>query len=251
MRTYLVLVAGLLVAGCGRSAVDAFEVLSPRVPLPNGFPGTNPTPAPTPTAGPFCDPADADLGACYRFESNGADESQYVVNAALTSVAFAPFNNGDAAELSAGSGIEVADSIVWDGPELTVEMFVRADSLPATGRAGLLDKDGQMGIFLRPDGRIYCVSGGVGLVTTTNAIATAVWTHVACVIAPTTIALHLDGVLDAAAIPTGGIGANGGPIRVGEDSPSGNDQLLGGVDSLRVWRRARTVAEICAAAGSC
>ena len=251
MRTRLILAAGLLVAGCGRSGVDAFEAFSPRAPLPNGFPGTNPTPSPTPTVGPFCDAADADLGACYRFESNGVDESQYAVNATLTAVAFAPFNGGDAVELFAGSGIEVADSNVWDGPGLTVEMFVRADSLPATGRVGLLDKDGQMGIFLRPDGRIYCVSGGVGLVTTTSAIATAVWTHVACVIAPATIELHLDGVLDAATIPTGAIGANGGPIRIGEESPTGNDQLLGGLDSLRVWRRARTVAEICAAAGSC
>ncbi len=43
---------------------------------------------------------------------------------------------------------------------LTLEMWVYPDAIPAAGRAGLFDNDGQYGMFVYPGGTVHCTGNG-------------------------------------------------------------------------------------------
>ena len=84
---------------------------------------------------------------------------------------------------------------------------------------------------------------------TSGTVSQGVWTHIAMTYDGTMLRSYKNGLL------TGEL-AGSGPIQpfpvlgttIG-DNNGGGDQLHGAIDSLRIWRTARSDAQICAAAG--
>jgi hypothetical protein len=207
-------------------------------------------PPPPDAAPPFC-PPDPDLVGCYRFDGDGADQSPAGQDAQLSAVSWAGGVVGSAVVTDAASLIRVAEHPGLDAQALTLELWVRPAELPTGGaRAGLIDNDGQYGLFVYAGGEVRCSCAGQ--LTSYLAIEALVWSHVACTYDPMVgMALYVGGVLRASAPATGLPNTAGtGGLAIAGNSPSG-DPLTGAVDELRVWRRARSAAEVCAAAGSC
>lgn len=196
--------------------------------------------------------ASADVVACWRLEDPAMirDDSVYGNHGTATGARSAAGVSGQALALDAASTIEVPDSASLDvlGP-ITIELWLRADQAPAAGgRAGIIDDNGQWGLFLSPEMQVRCAMGSS--VAIGGAVAVGQWTHVACVYDRSTIQLFQDGVPGAsiaytAELPT----APADGVHLGEDSPDGDDQLIGAIDEVRVWRIERTAEELCASAG--
>ena len=85
--------------------------------------------------------------------------------------------------------------------------------------------------------------------TAANALPTSSWTHVACSFDGTVLRIYVNGAVAAFESGSGSVttaGTNG--LAIGSNSPSG-DNFAGLIDDLRIWRIARTAAQICAASG--
>jgi hypothetical protein len=192
---------------------------------------------------------EADLVACYAFEAlPPLDGSIYANHATASGVSLVPGVDGSALAFGDTSSALVADSTSLDVLQITMEVWVRVDQLPAApGRAGILDNNGQYGLFLAPDGGVRC-----SLASATDIglnLPVGVWTHVACTYDGATIRLYQDGiagptVTTANPMTTAGVDGMG----LGQNVPDG-DHLRGAIDDLRIWRVARTPEQICAAAG--
>lgn len=191
----------------------------------------------------FCadDPA---LIACYEFEDGGTDGSAYGNHATLTDATTEEGMPGDGLALSVRdtSLVTVVESASLEIPgPMTVELWVRADAVPPIGgnnRAGLIDHNGQWGLFLTSNLEVRCHAGG-GPSVTGLAVTLGEWTHLACVYDRVTLQLYQDGVAGPSIDATG---ANPlteiDGIRIGQDSPSG-DPLTGMIDQVRIWNVAR------------
>jgi len=154
--------------------------------------------------------------------------------------------------VNAASLVQVDEdpSLELPGPT-SVELWVRVDAVPpSTGnaRAGLLDHNGQWGLFLTSAMQVRCIMAGGVNVAGLN-VALGQWTHVACVYDRQSIQLYQDGAAGPWVAATGPnpTSPNDG-IRIGQDSPSG-DPLTGAMDEIRIWQVARTAEDICGAAG--
>lgn len=237
----------LAVAGCGRSGALLEEggwAIPPDLPNPRASPTPTASSSPTPMSV-LCDPSDTDLLACFAFDASAADGSSFGVTPAIANLAFAPGVEGSALLLSAATGFVLPDANAYDPPDLTFEMWVAPSQLPA-GRFGLIDKDGQLGIFLQADGS---VTGSLAA-TPAGTFAAGEWHHLAYVLGPAAVEIYVDGVLaDTAAGVLASIGGDG--VHLGENGTAGDDQLLGRVDRFRVWRALRTATEVCTEAGTC
>jgi len=208
--------------------------------------GATPDGAPdAPPALAFCDAAGGDLIACFEFEGSGADGSANNLDATLTAVTFVTGQVGMAAHIEGAATITLAENALLDPAALTLEAWIRPTTLPATGaRMGIADNEGQWGLFLQPAGALQ----GVGL-NVAATIPAGVWTHVALTYDGTT-RLYAGGVEVGASAGGGGALAAGGTqgTSLAGNNPSGSP-LLGEIDQVRLFRVARTPAQICAAAG--
>jgi hypothetical protein len=70
-----------------------------------------------------------------------------------------------------------------------------------------------------------------------------VCTHYACTFGMDEIVLYRDGV-EVARASYGGLARTASGGWIGEDGPGGGDQLIGAIDELRLWSRARSPEEI-------
>jgi hypothetical protein len=218
-------------------------------------PDAEPDPDAAPPPPPFCEPADPTLVACYDFEDVDAlllDGSSYGNDGSDVHDVLqvqGPPGHGQAIAFSALSVAAVADDASLNlRTSATLELWVRAATLPAAGgRAGLVDNNGQYGLFLAPDGQVRCSMSST--VPIALKIVPGVWTHIACSYDGQTMRMYQDGVL-ASSTPTTVTMTDGSAdgMRVGQNSPSG-DLLDGAIDGLRIYAVARSGAQICAAAG--
>lgn len=205
-------------------------------------------------AEPGCPPGD-DLVACYRFEGDADDDTSYANHATWSNVTFVPGRDGrgTAIAFSATASVIAADTASLDvTAAMTVEGWLRIDALPAiNARMGVLDNNGQYGLFLAPNGQIRCAVGtttAIGLVVFVGA-----WTHVACTYDGARVQLYQDGVAGAfvaasGAVPTAGVDG----LALGQNLPDPPaDHLAGALDDVRIWRIALSAAEVCASAGTC
>ena len=233
----------LVLAACGfRSPAGPID--SPDAALPSDAPLAGP-------AARFCDPADPHLVACYEFEGNTKDGSSHGLDATATAVTFVDGQVGQAMQLGATSAASVSDSPVFDIATLTIEAWIQPSQIPPSGRAGILDVDGQYGFFLRPGSTLTCSTGGGPTVNTAaTSIAAGQWSHVACTYDGTTTVVYVDGSV-VAQMGGGGVPSKGGTtgMSLAADNPSNGDRMIGLIDQLRLMDRARTAAEICADAG--
>jgi len=200
-------------------------------------------------------PDDADLVACWRFEvdehpSQPWDDSAYGNHGTAVNVSFIESMSGYALSVDATSSVKVPDSASLDVPAtLTMELWLRARTLPAVNRAGLVDDNGQYGLFLTAAGEVRCAIAS----TTVTGLAVEVgkWTHLACVYDGVTVTLYQDGVAGASVFYSGAIAtAPTDGIAIGQNSPSG-DPLDGELDTVRIWRTPRTSDQLCEAARTC
>lgn len=188
---------------------------------------------------PFCDPTDAELVLCMRFESDVSDDSSHHQTIAAANVSYANGVHGKAATLGATSAMTIADASAWVYTHVTFETWVRFDATPPGGtRMGLLDHDLSFGVFYQPDNTVTCNMGAV----VSASVPTGKWTHLACVADGAKTTLYIDGVAKSSTA-SGNVSQTNANIAIGGNSPSG-DPLTGALDDLRVFARARTAAEI-------
>jgi hypothetical protein len=192
-------------------------------------------------APPFCDPTDTTLIACYELEGTTNDASGHDLNASSTGVTYVTGKLGMAAYADGSTQMNVAETPYFDPAALTIEAWIKAP-IPATGRAGIVDNQGQWGFFLQPGGALQ----GLGLTSTAN-VPDGVWTHVAETY-DGTVRHYVNGVQvgelgGGGALPT--TGTDG--ISIAADNPPGaGSPLDGDIDQLRIYSVARTAAQIAA-----
>jgi len=202
------------------------------------------------TARPFCDREDPDLRLCLTFEEGAIDEAGAgVVVDRAANLGFGPGRVGAAVQLSSTSDLHAAESPALDvTTALTMEAFVLVAETPGN-RAGIMDNNGQWGMWLGSNMRPYCTLSGSTVSGPTIAMNT--WTHVACVFDSLTFRIHVDGALFGTVnrqVPAPTTGLDG--VNVGQDcTPAGaNDPLTGAMDEVRVWASARSDDQLAAAA---
>jgi hypothetical protein len=203
-----------------------------------------PIDAPPDSPPPFCDPSDPTLVACYEFENTTADASGHQLDATNTNVTYVNGKVGKAAHATAMTGMNVGESALLDPTALTIECWIHA-AIPATGRAGIVDNNGEWGFFLQPGG----VLQGIGLSSSANIHANT-WTHVAITYDAGTTRHYVDGIEVANNTSTSGsFNTTGGTsgISIGADNPPGSGSPLNGdIDQLRIFSVARTPEQIAA-----
>ncbi|HEY0710601.1 MAG TPA: LamG domain-containing protein, partial [Polyangia bacterium] len=187
-------------------------------------------------------PVNSSLAVCVRCEGNLQDES--VAHRPMThaGVTFAPGADGLACVVNGVSSIH-APLTNLQLPDFTIEIWVRPRVLPATGaRAGIVDREDAVGVFVAADGSVSCRTGGIGA-TATAALKATTWTSLACTLGGGNLAMWVNGRRAAVTSATNLTGtATTGSLTVGSNNPSG-DPLDGAIDILRIWRGARSAAE--------
>lgn len=202
------------------------------------------------TVAPFCDPSDASLVACYAFEGNLADGSgQNHTPSTAVNTSFAAGKVGNGLVIGNTTEVDVPDSPAFDVAAVTIEAWVKPNlgAFP-TGRGGVLDCNNQYGMFVLATGLVTCTASSS--VTSPMPIASGSWSHVACTENGTTVALYVNGSLvasgPAGTLPTS---ATTGFTLGGNNPPGGGDPLVGMLDQVRLFKVARTAAQICGDAG--
>lgn len=207
---------------------------------------------------PACDPADASLIACYDFEPDLAepthllDGSQYGNHGLRHGFGAVPGISGDAVQVLPNAQLSVPDSVSLDATAaLSLAAWVWLPAAPAPGqRVGVIDKDGQWGLFIRDTGPI-CITAGLSVAADVQLPAGA-WAHLACIFDGHTLILHIDGQPVVSAVQSGTVAASDQPMMLGSNSPDYSEPMIGGrLDNVRVWNAALTPAALCTQAGAC
>lgn len=237
----------LVLGACGfrspAAAIDAAAALDGAAPV-DATASLDAAPA-------FCDPADPHLVACYEFEDNTRDGSSHHLDAAPTAVTFADGRVGRAMQFGATSIASVSNSSALDIANLTIEAWIRPSLIPLSGRAGILDVDGQYGFFFYPASKLICSTGGGPTAGSgTTSLAADHWSHVACTYDGAATVVYVDGTEVARSPGTGKPSTSGVTgMSIAADNPGNQARLSGLIDQLRLMDTARTAAQICADAG--
>lgn len=211
------------------------------------------TPACAQPGRPFACPVDPNLRACIRFDEDVAgtyvDGSGYANTVTHTNALLVPGVTNAAAHSAPTAHYQMADSASLDLTNaMTIEVWARLDSLPAGGRAGIIDNDGQYGLILYPTEGLRCTNA-IGQAPAV-VVPTGVWFHAACVWNGTMMTVYIDGMPASATSLSGTMPtANTNPVGLLNTSPVFDEPMDGAVDNLRIWSSARTQAQICADAG--
>ena len=196
---------------------------------------------------PLCEPTEGLVG-CYPFDGTApfADRSGLGNDLVATAVTIGPGAIGDGAWLNAGSSLFAPDSPSLDPSDaFSVDLWLWVDAFPGSQRSGVLDKNGQFGIFIYPGGVLRCTGGG-GAAEVTG-LSASEWMHIGCTHDGSTIRLYVDGT-ERAAVSSGAPGGGNEALHLGEDSPDGDDQLAGRLDDVRLWTRTLPAERIAASA---
>ena len=203
----------------------------------------------------FCDPSDPNLLVCMRFEDAAVNEVDGAPQpTAPVGLTFVQGRVGQGVSMGAASFVSMPDDPRWYTSAFALEAWVNARALPPDGgRAGIIDSEGRYSIFLYESGRIAC--SGTVRIYGPNLSADS-WTHLACVLDGSQLTLYVNGTAVATASDAGagtneGGTADGAPVvattNIGSNAPSG-DLFFGAIDEVRIFRAARTPAQVAAAA---
>jgi hypothetical protein len=208
--------------------------------MPDGQPGDGGADATTtadadPT--PLCDPSDATLRACYTFDGNGQDGSNYNNDVSLGGgMSFGTGRRGQALVTTSGTATVGASSSL-NMSMITMDMWIRPSSIPTGGaRMGLLDSGGRYRMFLQSDGAVRCaITNGPSLTTSTGEIVASSWQRVTCTYdANNTMRIYVDGSSKAMLNSTQVIPSVTGGMVIGHNNPTG-ENFDGAIDDLRLF----------------
>lgn len=188
----------------------------------------------------YCD--EVGLVACYRFEGSGQDGSVEGNHASVTGLQYVTGQAGQAARFDAASSVTIPPDDSFGLGALTLELWLRPATLPASGRFGLVDHPGRWSAWLRPDG-VYCRSVGPA------PIPTGSWSHIACVNDGATMHLYVDGQQITSGASALDPNPTSATIHLGSDAPDGGDPYLGDMDEVRLFDHVRSAEQVCVAAG--
>lgn len=200
----------------------------------------------------FSCPPENTLIACYLFDEPAdvlLDSSAFGWNGLMTEVMFSPGRHGSAAQTTTSSLIH-GDSQAGPkgGGELTMMAWIRVLAL-SDDRSGVLNRNGDYGLFVTPQGIPECTGGGLSLQSPVP-IELDVWTHLACTRSQGTTSIYVDGVLmkmAAQAAPTPPAQASFNIANDGTPTPS--TAFVGEIDEVLLWSRALAADELCILAG--
>ncbi|MDN5940490.1 MAG: LamG domain-containing protein [Nitrospira sp.] len=116
---------------------------------------------------------------------------------------------------------------------LTIEAWVRPESYPANLPRRILGTSGLFSISLRPDGRLDCgviAGGNAKIVSSTSALLTDAWTHIALSYDMSTFRCMINGAVEGQDAVTGALTAVG-PSQIGDINA--NDALS--IDEVRIY----------------
>lgn len=244
-------------SACGYASVDGDPVTSDPVPLPDRSTldaGADVETSPAPISSPATDAAKpasttcqaSSLVACLRFEGNtNVEGTQGLAPSESSGVTFVPGKEDLAAKLDSTSAIRFAPNPIFDLPSgsATIEAWIRREATGAD--AVVFDDDERFSLTISAAGRVWCKSSGGAVVGATD-VPTSAWAHVACVSDGDTLRAYLNGVEDASG--AGAIASRpAAAAALGGNAPSG-EPFVGLIDSFRLFKVARTPAEIAAAA---
>ena len=197
-----------------------------------------------------CDTDDTTLLACYRFEGDTQDGSSYARHATSNLNAYNPGRDGLAGNFAQMTSFVTTDTTGIAG---TTAHTVAAWVLPAEDRSASLVGYG-MGYVLRIEStgglfaRVHCEAPGADAVGYAFAVPSSYY-HVACVFDATSVTVYVSGLrLQSRPRTTGAFPTS--PIYVGGGPPPDDAQFRGRIDDIRMWSRALTSTEICAASSS-
>ncbi|MDF2698324.1 MAG: hypothetical protein K0S65_6708 [Labilithrix sp.] len=247
-----------MLVACGYAAVDG-DPLQSSVDLPSRAfdAGTEEASSPvTSDPTPATDGGDAaaasttcagpDLALCFAFDGNTVDQSAAKLTPdVVANISFAPGKAGQAASFVATSALRFAPNAAFELPAgaATIEAWIKRQNAGAD--AVVFDDDGRFSLTINAAGNVWCKSSG-GAITGGTVVPVDQWAHVACVIDAGTMRAYLNGNEDASG--PGAVGSSPtSPAAIGGNSPDG-EPFLGLIDSFRVFRSARTPAQIAAAA---
>jgi hypothetical protein len=195
----------------------------------------------------LCDKTDETLLLCMTMDGVVADESNKNLQPATASlVTFAPGRVGLAGVFTDASFVAIPESTVMTTTASTIEAFIHPSSLPANGgRYMVVDFDARYALGVGAGGTLLCTGGATMQV---GSVSVGKWTHVACVHDPDggQLRAYIDGTL-AGNIAAAPLSSTGNGAAVGMNDPSG-DNFDGLIDEVRVWKAARTAAQIAASA---
>lgn len=232
------------------SAAGALRVVEPGADVDAGLPGDGGLPG---DAALVSCPGQGALVACYPFDGDTADASPNQLDAIAVDTSFVAGPLGQAVDLISTSRLEVEDDSALDVDKITLQAWVYLRAYPTGGagrnRAMVVNSNLQYGLWINPAGTLTCWA--LASATTNAPIPLNTWTHLACTYDEVNMRIYVDGQLveeqaSTLGIPT--LGTRG--LSIGGDNPSGeNDRLDGLLDELRLYRIARSAAELCADAG--
>jgi hypothetical protein len=223
----------LAVCGCGRVGFD------PHPPDVGAAPIV-----------PACDVTNPDLVACWSLDDTLADDSAAGLDAVATGpLLFVPGIRGRALQLDPITAVTLPESPLLDlVPALTLEMWIR---LSLGNDAFLFDNDAQYALWHESSsfaGTIITAASG-GQDVGGGTVRLGEWQHVAIVFDGANVALFVDGLEVDRRAAQGSANTSGTTgSRIGANANENNLSSTGAFDEIRIWRTARTAAEICAAA---
>lgn len=188
----------------------------------------------------------SDLLACYRFEGDLLDGSSNNHHLAPQgTVQYMPGVEGQSVRIAGDTVLLAAPTGNWVSTALTIEMWIRPQSLPAD-RGALLDNQCCYSVFVYNDATLRCNAGGESVFG--GSVAPNTWTHVACVHDGTALRAYVGGMLVGMmnAAPPAAVTTS---TAVGVNLPELDNRFDGDIDSLRVWSVPLSDQQICAAAG--
>ena len=188
----------------------------------------------------LCD--DPAIVLCVRFDGSAVDGAHGQPINVSGNVSYVSGVEGKAALLDATSAVTSPNGPAWQYTSITVEMWARPDALPSGGgRAGLLDKDLSFGVFAYADGTVSCIMNATATGKVFSTLGT--WVHVACVNDGTSTKLYVDGAVKTT-VTAGAVTPTTALAAIGNNSPDLGNPWIGALDTLRVYSRAKTAAQI-------
>jgi uncharacterized repeat protein (TIGR01451 family) len=204
---------------------------------------------------PTCDPISHTM-AWFRGEGDASDSAGGTNG--TSDGGYAAGKVGNAFSLNGSQHVSVASSAWNTTPDVTIEGWVKFNSVPVGQYAMLFGKTAGTGTFESyavsyKDGLLYCGVGGPGGITYHTATFTpsvGVWYHVALAFDDATDDLHLyvDGQLALDVVETAVIGYDSHPLTIGAEYE--NESLAyffdGLIDEVTLYPRMLSAAEILA-----